>query len=309
MLRGFLAAAVVLGAFIAAVHAQTRTVAVTFDDLPAADTRKIAEALDINRTILDALVRHHVPAIGFVIEANLESMGTPKQQNQLLESWIHEGELLGNHTYSHADFDKLTLEQEEQEILGGEKSVRPLLKKAARPLVYLRFPYNHTGDTQQKHDAIAVFLRERGYKLATCTIDNSDYLFADAYRKMLTRGDAASAARLRSDYLACTSAEIDYYSHLDEQVFGREIPHVMLLHANRLNADMIEDTLRMFEAKGYKFVTLEQEQSDAAYATPDTFATAYGPMWGYRWAHELGVKVDGRLEPDPPTWVLKYGTE
>jgi len=30
-------------------------------------------------------------------------------------------------------------------------------------------------------------------------------------------------------------------------------------------------------------------------------------MWGYRWAKELGVKVDGRIEPQPPAWVLEYG--
>jgi len=40
---------------------------------------------------------------------------------------------------------------------------------------------NHTGDTQDKHDQIAAFLSQRGYRLATCTVDNSDYLFNDAY--------------------------------------------------------------------------------------------------------------------------------
>jgi hypothetical protein len=30
-------------------------------------------------------------------------------------------------------------------------------------------------------------------------------------------------------------------------------------------------------------------------------------MWRYRWAGELDVKVNGRLEPDPPKWILEYG--
>jgi hypothetical protein len=46
--------------------------------------------------------------------------------------------------------------------------------------------------------------------------------------------------------------------------------------------------------------------ADAAYRAPDT-ATSYGQMWGYRWAKALGVKVDGRLEPNPPAWVSEYG--
>jgi hypothetical protein len=30
-------------------------------------------------------------------------------------------------------------------------------------------------------------------------------------------------------------------------------------------------------------------------------------MWGYRWAAERGVKVNGRLEPEPPEWIVNYG--
>ena len=39
---------------------------------------------------------------------------------------------------------------------------------------------------------------------------------------------------------------------------------------------------------------------------PDTYITGFGPMWGYRWAQERKVTVNGRLEPDPPEWVLAY---
>jgi len=40
-------------------------------------------------------------------------------------------------------------------------------------------------------------------------------------------------------YLTYTAVEIEYYASLHEKIFGREIPQVMLLHANRLNADVI----------------------------------------------------------------------
>jgi hypothetical protein len=30
-------------------------------------------------------------------------------------------------------------------------------------------------------------------------------------------------------------------------------------------------------------------------------------MWGYRWAMERNVEVNGRLEPDPPKWIEDYG--
>ena len=81
----------------------------------------------------------------------------------------------------------------------------------------------------------------------------------------------------------------------------------MLLHANPLNADALDEILRLFEERGYRFVTLAEAQSDAAYRVPDTFVTRFGPMWGYRWARQRGIKIDGRLEPEPPAWVLQYG--
>ena len=62
-----------------------------------------------------------------------------------------------------------------------------------------------------------------------------------------------------------------------------EIPQVMVLHANRLNANVIDQVLRVFEKSNYRFVTLGQAQSDPAYQTPERYPTAYGPMWGSRW--------------------------
>ena len=91
------------------------------------------------------------------------------------------------------------------------------------------------------------------------------------------------------------------------KVFGHSIPHVMLLHANRLNADLIEELLKIFETKGFRFVTLDEAQADAAYRTPDTFLSKFGPMWGYRWAKARQITVNGAAETEPPAWIANYG--
>ena len=62
---------------------QTRTVALTFDDLPFADAGKagmtpderIVTAQAVNRSILTALHRHHAPAIAFVNENKVTAYG------------------------------------------------------------------------------------------------------------------------------------------------------------------------------------------------------------------------------------------
>ena len=289
--------------------AQQRMVAVTVDDLPIAETDHAAagsvdtvEAKSINRAILDSLRRHKVSATGFVIDKRVEDVGETSGI-AILRQWVQSGNDLGNHSYSHADFNQLTIEQIEEEIVHGERSISNVLGR--RPH-YFRFPLNHTGDTAAKHDAVATFLRQHGYKLAVCTIDNEDSVFDRAYLIALARKDHQSAERIRLEYLSYTGTEIDYYSGLNKQVFGYEPPHVMLLHANRLNADTIDSVLSLFEQRHYRFVDLDTAEADSAFATPDTFFTQYGWMWGYRWARERNVKVNGNLETEPPAWVVQY---
>jgi peptidoglycan-N-acetylglucosamine deacetylase len=296
----FAAAALSVCAF-----AQARTVAITVDDLPYAGSTP-AEATTVNRAILHAFQQHHVPVTGFVIEQRSESLGT-STGTKILKDWIARGLDLGNHTYSHRDGNTLSVPQIEEEIVRGEATIGPLMKQAHKKLTAFRFPMNETGDTREKHDAIAAFLSRRGYRLATCTIDTSDYLFNNAYQKMLATNDVASAEKLRAEYLAYTSTEIDYYAALNKQVLGYEPPEVMLLHDNRLNADVIDQILRIFEDKQYKFVSLDAAQSDPAYQIPETYITKFGPMWGYRWAKVRNVKVNGSLETEPPQWILEYG--
>jgi peptidoglycan/xylan/chitin deacetylase (PgdA/CDA1 family) len=282
-----------VAAFLAcmACAAQPRTVALTFDDLPGTEAR--------NRAVLNALAKHHAPAIGFVIESKVKEI-------ELLRQWLKHGQELGNHTFSHRDMNDLAVADFESELVRGEASIKKVLAEHGRTPRYFRFPFNHSGDTQEKHDAVAAVLAHHGYRLATCTIDNEDYEFSRAYDIALVRKDQDSARKIRTEYLRYTSVEIDYYAGLHKQVFGREIPQVMLLHANQLNADLIDRLLAMFEEKHYRFVTLDEAQSDAAYATPDP-ASKFGEMWGYRWAKQLGIKVNGRLETEPPDWVLQYG--
>jgi peptidoglycan-N-acetylglucosamine deacetylase len=304
---------ILVGFCLSAVE-QQRMVAITFDDLPIAETDVPAagtitpiEVRTVNRAILDALRRHRVPATGFVIQKRVDDVGEIPGK-EILRQWIEIGGDLGNHSYSHADFNQLTIEQMEHEIVSGEGAISEILRKVGRRPRYFRFPMNHTGDTAAKHDAVATFLAQRGYNLAVCTIDNEDYVFDRAYVLALARKDSASVERLRSEYLSYTGTEIDYYSSLNKQVFGYEPPHVMLLHVNRLNADTIESVLSLFEKRHYRFVDLDAAEADPAFATPETFFTPYGWMWGYRWARERGVKVNGNLETEPPDWVREYGT-
>jgi peptidoglycan-N-acetylglucosamine deacetylase len=298
--------------YTCAVEAQVHTVAMTVDDLPFAPGipapehgAEVKNAEQVNETILHAFTRHHVPATGFVIEQRAEDLGLPVSR-KILKQWTRPGFELGNHLYSHPDVNTLSVDQIEQEITRGEATFAPLLKNTGRNPRFLRFPYNHTGDTKEKHDAIAAFMLAHGYRLAPCTIDNTDYKFNVAYALALSLHDEQTAAKVKAEYITYTGAEIDWYTALNKRVFGYEVPHIMLLHDSSLNAATIQDVLALFEQRGYTFVTLVEAVGDPAYAVPETYITKYGPMWGYRWAQEKHVKVDGHNEPDPPIWIGRY---
>lgn len=290
--------------------AQERTVAITVDDLPYVAVSTAPDlapsqskaAFAVNRRLLDAFKRHGVPATGFVIQKSVDSLDA----SPILQQWIAAGHDLGNHTYSHKSANALDVEGVKAEVEKGEAAFVPLMERAGKRQRFIRFPFNHTGNTQEKHDAIAEYLKQRGYQVAVCTIDNQDYVFNDAYLKARALGDSQMAARIKAAYLDYTAQQIDYYAGLNKQVLGREPPQVMLLHDNDLNADAADEAFSIFERKGFKFVSLSQAQSDAAYQIPDTFFTKFGWMWGYRWARELNVHVDGSLEKDPPEWITSY---
>lgn len=286
-----------------------RTVAMTFDDLPMVNIGQEAQPLAIadetNRRILATLKRYRAPATGFVVESRIHGIG--QGAAQLLAGWNRGIFELANHGFSHADANALDLPAIEREIVQGETTIGPMVRKAGRSLRFFRFPYNHLGNTPEKQVGAMSLLRARGYQLAASTIDTSDYVFDEAFTRALRERDRDMQNRIKQAYLDHTAIQIAYYAALNRQALGYEPPAIMLLHVNRLNASTLDAQLALFRKAGYRFVSLADAQADPAYAQAPRLETRFGPMWGYRWARERGIKVDGRLEEEPPAWVAAYG--
>lgn len=281
--------------------------ALTFDDLPfveLAQKPELASAQAATRKLLEILREHQAPAIGFVNEAKLNITGEVKQRTDLLKQWVDAGMILGNHTYSHPDFNSLTVEQFEDEIIRGEAVTRGLMKSHGPYQLYFRHPMTHTGDTQAKKEAVAAFLAQRGYRIAPHTIENSDFIFNAAYVDALRKGDETLAARFRKSYLEFTIAATEFAERVSPKIFGREIPQTMLLHANDINVDCLNEMLKRFEERGYRFITLDAAMGDPAYQTKDSLVSKSGPTWLWRWTKSKGMNISFNEDPEPPQWVL-----
>jgi peptidoglycan/xylan/chitin deacetylase (PgdA/CDA1 family) len=293
---------------ITSAHGQTarRTIAVTFDDLPYVNFGNgvyIKNARAATAKMLSTLKKHKVPAVGFVNEGKLEY--AREERIALLRQWVESGMMLANHTYSHPDFNSLTVEQFQEEITKGDVVTRQLMRSRQPYQLYFRHPMTHTGDTKEKKEAIEKFLEARGYKVTPHTIENSDFIFNVPYAAAVDNKDEALAKRLRDEYLAYTMSVTAFAEKISPEIFGREIPQLLVIHTNAITADCLDEILKKFEARGYTFVTLDAVMADPAYQTKDTYVTKFGPSWLFRWMKSKGMDVDFEGDPDPPKWVME----
>ncbi len=286
-----------------------REVAVTFDDLPFISPVPIDDARRrvLTQKLLSAVTAARIPAIGFVNERQLYQEGARSEARvAILKLWTDAGLELGNHTYAHPDLHTTPLAEFQQNVVQGEAVTRELLRERGKQLRYFRHPFLHTGRDLKTKTDFENFLRSRNYTIAPVTIDNSDWIFAKAYGLAKGRGDHALAERIAQAFVPYMEGYFAYYERQSVQLFGREIKHVLLLHANELNADTFPALAAMMQKRGYRFITLERALTDAAYRSPDTFTGVGGISWIHRWALTAGKRSDFfRGEPRTPAFVMR----
>ena len=279
-----------------------REVAVTFDDLPA-----VGGDLENLRSITERLVasfkRNGVPVVGFVNENKLYRAGEVDERIALLRAWADAGYELGNHTFSHINMTRAPLADYRDDIVRGETVTSMLMREKGLRLRYFRHPFLWTGVTPEYKRGLDEFLAARNYTVAPVSIDNNDYVFADVYRKAKARGDAATAKRVADAYVPYMEVMFDYFERLSTAVVGRDIKHILLVHANELNADRFDELAAMMKRRGYAFVTLEEALKDPAYKLPEAQVTG-GMSWLHRWRIARGEKAAER-EPPEPSWVAE----
>ncbi len=292
----------------AAQDSTQRSIAITVDDLPGAlpgddfAYGELKELQKINRAIPAALKAHHAWAIGFVNERKLQVQGERDARAELLQLWLDAGLLLGNHNYAHDDFSTTPLQKYEDDAIRGEVVTGALLKAAGQSEKYFRHPYLNTGMTMEVKTAFDTFLKDRGYTIAPVTIEDADYVFNDTLAHALEKKDKKMAARAKKEYLEYVDTVFDYAEKESSEMFGRQIPQILLIHDNALNTECLDALLDKLEKRGYKFVSLDAAMSDPVYATPDLYVGT-GILWMDRWKLALGQKLDLSKGPEPPAWA------
>lgn len=307
---------VLLFAMALSAHAAEpdRRIAITIDDLPwqRMDKTPDTELPRRHAQLMAQLKQAGVPVVGFVNEGKLEVDGrTQPQRVAMLRDWLQAGYELGNHTHGHLDVHAVGVPAFQQDILRGERVLRPLLAEYGTAPRWFRHPYLRAGRTPEDRATLSAFLGQHGYRIAPVTVDNGEWVWAFAYANVLdgqpdTPARAATLERLRRGYLPYMLNKVDYYERQSQALLGHALPQVWLLHANELNAVAYADLVAGVQRRGYRVVTLEEALRDPAYQRGEAgYNGRYGPSWLHRWAMaEQKPKTFYAGEPTVPQWVL-----
>ncbi len=252
------------------------TVALTFDDLPAAgglspdDTR-----LRIASTLAAELKARHIERVyGFVTADDLQD--DPDSQ-QALRAWVDAGMNIGNHTWSHPSLNSQTAARFERQVALDEPALRQYAGK--RDWRWFRYPYLEEGNTLTKRDNVRTWLRAHGYRIADVTLNFEDDDWSDPYGRCLAQHDQAGIAWLKQSYLDNAAQFIRVEREEELLAFGHEIPNVLLLHETAFTTLMLPSLLDLLQQEGFRFALLPKVEKNPAYAVdPGVGSPDGGPL-------------------------------
>lgn len=130
---------------------------------------------------------------------------------------------------------------------------------------WYRFTYLREGNTRDKRDGMRTFLRQQGYRNGYVTLDTSDWRLNEKLSEVLAKNPQANVEPIRQAYLAHIREHALAYRDLAQRLQGRDIPQVLLLHHNLINAMWLDDVIRQFKEMGWSITTPAQAYADPVY--------------------------------------------
>lgn len=278
-----------------------KQVAITFDDLPLNGPRfELARLQIMTDRLLSGIERNRVPVVGFVNESLVYVPGETDQRIAILRSWFDRGVELGNHTFAHVGFKDTPLADYEDDFVRGETITRSIMKSRDRRPRFFRHPFLQMAPAKEQEQSFEAFIAARGYRIAPITIDIMDWMFRVAYLDARNRNDATMMKQIVAEYFKFAGAKIEFCERVAGDLFGRQIKHILLVHANELNADNFDGLMKVFTDRGYRFINLDEALQDNVYQVPDRYRPTSD--WLNHWSFSKGKRFEA---PQPPEFIRK----
>jgi hypothetical protein len=130
---------------------------------------------------------------------------------------------------------------------------------------FFRYPFLAEGNSQEKRDGVRNFLSHSNYKIAEVTMDFFDYEWADPYTRCLQKNDQKSIAWLKQSFIEQSLNGMEIAQILSKLLFRRDVKYILLTHVGAFQAEMMDDLITAFQAKGARFIGLPEALADEAY--------------------------------------------
>jgi peptidoglycan/xylan/chitin deacetylase (PgdA/CDA1 family) len=269
---------VLFALLLASCAAARPQIAITIDDVPVHSPYPPGlTANQVNAQMIAALSAAHVPATAFLngigVEQHPETMAA-------LEQWRAAGLIVGNHTWSHPHLSELTPAKFETELTRNE----PILRRigGGSDWRWFRYPFLDEGENAAKRIAGREVLAKYGYRVAAVTMSFSDWQFTSPYARCAAAHDDAAILELERIYLDSATENIAVARDTAHELYGRDIPYVLLMHVSAMSAHMMPRVIQLYRAAGVRFISVAEAERDPAYRE----------------------YTDLNLPPPPPPWEL-----
>lgn len=243
------------------INAIATEIAITIDDFPIQNLEpKKHTPLQIANQILSVLEKHHLTGVyGFINGGNSIS-----DRDEVFKTWINHQQLLGNHTFSHLDLNKVSAETYISDIKKNEPILINLMKE--KNYKFFRYPYLATAQkNKEKHDTIFNFLIEHQYTVVPVTINFEDYLWHKTYARCVKQNNEKAIDWLKISFLEAASNALTASKKLSEIIYQREIKFILLIHIQSFTANRLDELLTLYEKQGVKFISLQDALQDHVY--------------------------------------------
>lgn len=282
-------------------QAPPKEIAVTIDDLPLNGPRfELARLQTMTERLLSGIQRHGVPVVGFVNESLVYVPGETDARVAILKTWFDHGVELGNHTFAHVGFKDTPLAEYEDDFVRGDTITKSIMKSRNQRPRFFRHPFLQMGSSKEQEESFEAFIGARGYRIAPITIDIMDWMFRVAYLNARNQNDKAMMTKIVDEYLKFADAKIAFCERVAKELFDRPMKHILLMHANELNADNFDRVVKVFADRGYRFISLDEALQDKVYQFPEHYKPTSD--WLSLWTFSQGKTFAG---PQPPEFIQK----
>ncbi|MBY0554924.1 polysaccharide deacetylase family protein [bacterium] len=271
-----------------ATAAETIQMAITVDDLPVHGALpQNTNRLQVAQKMTEVLKKYKIPEVyGFINAGNIEFQ---KNDLEVLKTWRKADYPLANHSYSHMDLHKSSVEDFQNDILRNEKWLKEL--NSDLNWKFFRYPYLREGDTIEKRNSIRQFLNNNKYQIAQVTVDFEDWAWNEPYARCKNKNDTKSIEKLKKSYLEHADQILDRSVKITNHLFKRPVKHILLLHIGAFDAEMLEDLIKLYQKKGVQFISLSEAATDEIYKIDPGVVGKWGAELPYQILKSKNIKL------------------